>query len=158
VRYPYAPVIGGVDAGECDKIARILPTPSFVQDFKKRVFDIATNVNDSVRACPTFPEQQRRAWTRFYEQYMSFVAFSPNFWNAAQEYDQNCSYSKQLDAWISIVKQYCPIVGPTDIQGGNTSLKWISAAVIAGAVGLGLILYGPSLAAGAKGLVNRIKR
>lgn len=152
--------IGGVDAGECDRPVNVGMWPSQVDDFKRRLATIAQNFDRSVDACTTMPANEKSAWYSFYFEFRNFILRPTPLFGSWQEWASTCSYAKTLDAWqVKIEGFNCNLIGPRDIKGADASVvKWGAAAIVATAVIAGLVVYGPSLAAGARSVANRLKR
>lgn len=160
VRSPHRFSVGGVDGGECDRPVNFGTWASQVDDFKKRLGTIGANFDKTVDNCKAMPPDEKSAWYSFYFAFKEFITRPSPTFGSYQEWLTTCTYAKTLDAWQIKIEGYgCQLIGPRDIHGADTSIvKWGTAALIAGVVGVGLVMYGPSIAAGVKSLAAKVKR
>jgi hypothetical protein len=129
--------MGGIDAGECDKLFNFGVWPSDVDAFKARI-DPAMRATDSgVQRCTGLAPEERAAWSTFFQAWSAFAAKETPFFGAYGEWTATCGYAKTLDGWRSKLVGECsaPLPGPNKPEGAEksiealSSLKWIALAV-----------------------------
>lgn len=150
-----APIVGGVDGGECDTPLKIT-WPSDVDHLKQRIGTIADDTNDGVQACLQISPEEKKAWNRFYAAWQAFAARKTPVFGSHGEWVTACTYSNTIEAWRDKLKKICDLPGPDSISGPNyqSVARWASIAAIAIGGAIVLTLYAPEIK-GALGFIRK---
>jgi hypothetical protein len=133
--------MSGVDAGACDRLFGTVATAESVENFKVTIDAAVETTHLGVLACPELSTTNRDRWLAFLADWRQFRATEASFWtNAGAQWNQCCQYAKTLDGWRETLTRECgKLPGPETPQGPDTSVvKWVAAAVIVGAIVLGV--------------------